>query len=214
MASGVADEDLENFFERWSATEDEMNTVFARNPSIRGMVHGYLAEEKVRKMFFDNHPAVTNLHSPDDHDRDKKADWIFDYKGETVYCEVKSLQSNHVERIDTIDGEPTWTGKYQCDASDRRPVTLPDGTELETTCLVVDEFDLLAVNLFQFGGEWRFAFAKNEDLPNTPYAGYDKDVRQYLIKGTMEIHWPLEDDSPYESEPWALLDETVEEQRG
>jgi len=200
------DEEVINFFDHWDATKEEFNTVFTRNPSIRGMVHGYLAEEKVRNMFFEDHSDVSNIHSPDDHDRDKKADWIFDYDEETIYCEVKSLQSNHVERTDTLEEESTWTGKYQCDASDRRPVTLPNGEEL-------DEFDLLAINLFEFGGEWRFAFAKNEDLPNTPYSGYDEEIRQYLIKGTMEINWPLEDDSPYESEPWDILDETVAEKR-
>lgn len=81
---------------------------------------------------------------------------------------------------------------------------------METTCLVIDEFDLLAINLFEFGNEWRFAFAKNEDLPRTPYHGYDEEVRQYLLKGTMDINWPLDDDSPYEEEPWGLLDETIE----
>lgn len=203
--------DVIDFFDRWDATEDEFNTVLTRNPSIRGMVHGYLAEEKVKNIHLTDHPDVTNLHSPDDHDREKKADWIFEYKGETIYCEVKSLQSNSIKRTDTLEGESTWEGKFQCDASDKRPVMLPNGDELETTCLVVDEFDLLAVNLFEFGHEWRFAFAKNEELPNTPYSGYDEEIRQYLIKGTMSINWPLEDDSPYEPEPWNLLDETIAE---
>jgi hypothetical protein len=203
----MSDEDLTDFFEQWDASEEEFNRVLTRNPSIRGMVHGYLAEEKVKNMYFDD-PDVTNIRSPDDHDRNKKADWIFDYRGERVYCEVKSLQSNHVERIDTEEGTK-WKGKFQCDASDRRPVTLPNGEGLETTCLVVDEFDLLAVNLFEFGKEWRFAFAKNEDLPRTPYSGYDEEVRKHLLKGTMEIQLPFEEDSPFEKEPWELLEETV-----
>jgi len=205
----MSDDDLIDFFEQWDASQEEFNRVLTRNPSIRGMVHGYLAEEKVKNMYFD-HPDVTNIHSPDDHDRDKKADWIFDYEGERIYCEVKSLQSNHVERTDT-EGEVGWKGKFQCDASDRRPVTLPNGEELETTCLVVNEFDLLAVNLFEFGKEWRFGFAKNEDLPRTPYSGYDEEVRKYLLKGTMDIQLPFEEDSPFEDEPWSLLEETISE---
>lgn len=205
----TGDDEVIDFFERWDASMEEFNTVLTRNPSIRGMVLGYLAEEKVRNSFFEDHPDVSNLHSPDDHDREKKADWIFDYKGETIYCEVKSLQSNEVQRVDTPDGGSKWKGKYQCDASDRRPVTLPNGEELETTCLVVDEFDLLAVNLFEFGHEWRFAFAKNEDLPTSPWHGYDEEVRQHLIKGTMAIDWPLDEEGPYEATPWGLLEETI-----
>lgn len=203
-------DDVINFFDRWDASPEEFNAVFTRNPSIRGMVIGYLAEEKLRNMWFEDEEGVTDIHSPDDHNRDKKADWIFEYEGETILCEVKSLQSNHVERTGTLDGETTWTGKFQCDASDKRSVELPDGREMETTCLVIDEFDLLAVNLFEFGHKWRFAFAKNEDLPRTPYHGYDEETRQYLLKGTMDINWPLDDDSPFETEPWGLLDETIE----
>lgn len=205
----MSDEDIIDFFDRWDATEEEFNTILTRNPSLTGMIHGYLAEEKVKEMWFDPNPNVTKLHSPDDHDRNKKADWIFDYKGETIYCEVKSLQSNFVEHIGTLSGETEWVGKFQCDASDRRPVQLPNGEELETTCLVVNEFDLLAVNLFEFGHEWQFAFAKNEELPRSPWHGYNEEVRQYLIKGTMDISLPLE--KPFHEKPWELLEETISE---
>jgi hypothetical protein len=198
-----------DFFDYWDMSMSEMNRVLDRNPSIRGMVHGYLAEEKLKRTYWEPRDEVTDLRSPDDHDRNKKADWIFDYEGERIYCEVKSLQSNHIERTTTIDGDRQWTGKFQCDASDRRSVTLPDGREMETTCLVVGEFDLLAINLFEFGGEWRWAFALNEDLPRTPYSGYDPDVRQHLSKGTMDIEWPLTPESPYEAEPWGLLEREI-----
>lgn len=201
----MTDGEPRDWFDYWDATQAEFNEVFDRNPSIRGMVSGYLAEEKLKTMYLAD-DRVSNLRSPDDHDRDKKADWIFEYEGHEIFCEVKSLQSNHVERTDTLDGESTWTGKYQCDASDKREVTLPDGTDFETTCLVEGEFDILAINLFEFGGEWRWAFARNEELPRTPYRGYDEEIRQYLIKGTMDITWPLEDDSPYYDNPWDVLE--------
>lgn len=198
-----------DWFDYWDATREEFNELFERNPSIRGMVSGYLAEEKLKRRYWADDHRVSNLRSPDDHDREKKADWIFDYEGHEIFCEVKSLQSNHVERVESGDGETRWQGKFQCDASDRRPVTLPDGTELETTCLVQGEFDVLAVNLFEFGGQWRWAFARNEELPRTPYHGYDEAVRQYLLKGTMDIGWPLSDDAPYEADPWTVLDREV-----
>ncbi len=61
---------------------------------------------------------------------------------------------------------------FQCDASDKRLVKLPSGQEIETTCLVVGGFDLLAVNIFQFANQWKFAFAKNADLPRTTSRKY------------------------------------------
>ncbi|PSP88505.1 restriction endonuclease [Halobacteriales archaeon QS_4_69_34] len=199
----------EDWFGSWDARPEELNEILSRNPSLRGMLHGYLAEEKVKRVWFEGSEDVTNLFSPDDHDRDLKGDWILDYEGEEIVVEVKSLQSNHVERIDDPESEVEWNGKFQCDASDRRPVTLPTGETMETTCLVVGQFDLLAINLFEFGGEWRFAFAKNEDLPRTPYSGYTEEQREHLIKGTMAITLPLE--APFHDEPWTPLDETVAE---
>ena len=199
-----------DYFGMWNATKEEFNEVLTRNPSIRGMVHGYLAEEKLKAEYFEPSVDITNLHSPDDHDRELKADWIFEYEGEEILCEVKSLQSNSVKNFQTSNGDVEWSGKFQCDASDRREVALPNGETLETTCLVVGEFDILAINLFAFGQEWRWAFARNEDLPRTPYTGYTKDVRQHLIKGTMGITWPLQEDGPYYDNPWDVLALEVE----
>ena len=65
---------------------------------------------------------------------------------------VKSLQGASVREV-----ESRYTGRCQCDASDKREVTLPNGIRLSTTNLVVGGFDLLAVNIFQFDKTWRFA---------------------------------------------------------
>lgn len=198
-----------DYFDHWEMEEDELNGVLNRNPSLRGMLHGYLAEEKVKKHHLAGLSGVENIRSPDDHDRSEKCDWLLEFQGFDVKLEVKSLQSNHVERVNNDDSDLEWKGKFQCDASDSREVELPNGTKMQTTCLVVGEFDLLAVNLFEFGGQWRFAFAKNEDLPRTPYSQYREEDRQYLIKGTMDITFPLQD--PYSRSPGPLLEEIVEE---
>jgi hypothetical protein len=99
------------------------------------------------------------------------------------------------------------TGRFQCDASDRRPVTLPDGSAVETVCLLAGEFDLLAINLFEFGQQWKFAFIKNSDLPRSGYKKYTDYQRQYLLQTTPKITWPLQ--PPYRDEPFALLNEIV-----
>jgi len=63
----------------------------------------------------------------------------------------------------------------------------------------------VAVSLFPFEHKWRFAFAKNEDLPRTRYSKYTPEQRRYLLAGTMNITWPLQ--PPFHDEPFSLLDE-------
>lgn len=58
----------------------------------------------------------------------------------------------------------------------------------------------MAVNLFEFGQEWRFAFAKNSDLPRTTFSRYTPEQRKFLLATLMVITWPL--DQPYRPEPF------------
>jgi len=71
----------------------------------------------------------------------------------------------------------------------------------------VGEFDLLAVNLFDFGEQWRFAFAKNADLPRSPSKKYTPEQRAYVLQTTPKISWPLK--PPFRDEPFSLLDEML-----
>lgn len=189
--------------EQWKLSSDELNEILAANPSLRGMTFGYVSEYKLRKMWFSD-DRVTDSVKYDDHDRAKKGDLAFNYKGARISVEVKSLQSNTIRMVDD-----TYNAKFQCDASDRRRVTLPNGEELETTCLIAGEFDLLAVNLFDFEKEWRFAFAKNLDLPRSTYSKYTAPQRTYLLATQVQISWPLK--PPFQAEPFGLLDEIAQE---
>lgn len=119
---------------------------------------GYVAEKVFHDTFLE-HPEISEKGKDDDHDRKKKGDRRIVYKGKTLTIEVKSLQTAMARRT----GPNEWTGKAQVDGSDRRIIKFPDGTELNTTLLLKGEFDLLAVNCFAFGEEWKFAFAKNKD---------------------------------------------------
>ena len=89
---------------------------------------------------------------------------------------------------------------------------MPNGRKIETTCLVVGEFDLLAVNLFQFEREWRFAFATNADLPGSRFSKYTPTERKYLLATLVEVTWPVK--PPFQREPFKLLDEIVREKAG
>ena len=119
---------------------------------------GYVAEKVFHDTFLE-HPEISEKGKDDDHDRKKKGDRRIVYKGKILTIEVKSLQTAMARRT----GPNEWTGKAQVDGSDRRIIKFPDGTELNTTLLLKGEFDLLAVNCFAFGEEWKFAFAKNKD---------------------------------------------------
>lgn len=201
-----------DYFEHWDATRREFNEVFNRNPSLMGMMKGYMAEEKLKTTYLEDHPRVENLFSPDDHDRDMKGDWRFDWDGEEhIVVEVKCLQSNYVERRETREGDIEYFGKYQCDASDSREIELEHGESVGTTLLEVGEFDVLAVGVFEFGEEWNFVFAKNEDLPRTSHHEYPDKVQERLIKGMHDIEYPITEDSIYSEDIWPLVEETVEE---
>jgi hypothetical protein len=192
----------------WQLSYDEINELLTDNPSLRSFLAGYAAELKCRNLWFGKEEArVTNVKKYDDHDRTKKGDIALTYRGHDFNIEVKSLQTNSIK-------EGKGRATFQCDASDRRPVVFLDGSTIETTCLLVGEFDLLAVNLFGFYGEWKFAFAKNKELPRVSgkrgkaktYTEYQRD---HLLASSMTMENPPV--PPYRMEPWSLLDELVEE---
>lgn len=190
-----------SLFDEWQISQHELEEIIQANPSLRGITFGYIAEYKLRKLWFSD-ARTSNSYKPDDHVRSKKGDLTFLYRGHEVKVEVKSLQTNSIRRQ-----ENRVVGKFQCDASDRRRIELPNRRIVETTCLVVGEFDLLAVNLFAFGEGWKFAFAKNRDLPHTTSAKYSPSERKYLLSTLMTISLPLQE--PFELEPFGLLDEIV-----
>jgi hypothetical protein len=185
-------------FKDLGVTAHEVEQLVQSLPSLRGVLVGYLAEGKMVKEWFSEY----ELYKPGDHDRKQKGDRLLTYKGHLLSIEVKSLQTNYVR--ETAGG---FTGRFQCDASDSRDVILPDGSTVKTVCLVVGGFDLLAINLFEFGQKWRFAFIKNSDLPRSRSKKYTPAQQQYLLQTTTPITWPLQ--PPFRDEPFALLDEIV-----
>ena len=192
-----------NLLERWQLTQQELSEIISQNPSMRGLLLGYVAEYKLRKIWFSD-DRVERTHKYDDHDRSRPSDLEVHYNGVPITIEVKSLQTASVQQI-----EEGYQGKFQCDASDRRTVELPNGESMQTTCLVVGQFDLLAVNLFAFREQWDFAFIRNRDLPRSRYRRYTPEQRQYLLATLVSITWPLQ--APFEPEPFRLIDEISRE---
>jgi transcriptional regulator with XRE-family HTH domain len=193
----------ESILERWEISADTLTSLLEQNPSLRGMLFGYVAELKLEQVWLQP-PRVTACSKNNDHDRTGKGDRVIVYKGESFIIEAKSLQTNTVT---FQDGR--WIAKSQVDASDRREITLPDGTTLSTTCLQVNEFDILAVNVYPFEEDWCFVFAKNRDLPRTSWRGYTPEQRQYLLATTVKVAWPPE--RPFRGDLFQVLDELIEE---
>lgn len=189
----------QSILKRWGITEQDLTELVDQNPSLRGILLGYVAERKFHETFLD-HPAITEKGKDDDHDRMRKGDRRIIYKGKSLVIEVKSLQTNLVKNL----GDDCWMGKSQVDASDSREVMFPDSSALKTTCLLRGEFDLLAVNCFAFGNQWRFAFALNSELPQNTYKKYTEYQRKHLLPTLIAVEWPLK--PPFTENPFELLD--------
>ena len=192
-----------NLLERWQLTQQELSEIISQNPSMRGLLMGYVAEYKLRKIWLSDE-RIERAIKYDDHDRSRPSDLEVHYNGVPITIEVKSLQTASVQQTD--EG---YQGRFQCDASDRRTVELPSGESMQTTCLVVGQFDLLAVNLFAFREQWDFAFIRNRDLPRSRYRRYTPEQRQYLLATLVAVTWPVQ--VPFESEPFRLIDEISRE---
>ena len=188
-----------SILDRYQISEQQLTELIDSNGSLRGMLEGYIAEVKLRELWFSGDEFSGQV-KHDDHDRSKKGDLSCIYKERPIRVESKSLQTATIE--ETADG---FTAKAQVDASDRRKLRMPDGSVVETTCLLVGEFDLLAVSLFQYFGEWKYVFAKNSDLPRTTWRGYSEEQRKHLLATTVRINWPPK--GIFRADPTALLDE-------
>lgn len=191
----------DSILKRWDITVEELTRVVDQNPSLRGMLLGYLAEMKLEKLWL-RRTGVSDVSKHDDHDRKRKGDRVIAYKGREFIFESKSLQTNTIRKTD--EG---WVGKAQVDASDRREVILPDGTKVNTTCLLRNEFHILAVNVFAFEDKWKFVFAKNSDLPSSKYTRYTEYQRNHLLATLVTIHWPPK--PPFHEEPFTLMNEML-----
>lgn len=194
----------EGLLDEWGVTRAELNYMLAENPSSRGLVTGYVAEIKLEEQL-EHIPGINDSRKFDDHDRSNKHDREILYKENKFRIESKSLQSNSVEYIKRnsagwdkwkhlFKGKPPRNGFHcgttQVDASDSREVTFPDGSLKTTTLLLTGDFDILAVNLFEFLGRWQFVFARNEDLETSSYHTYTPHQQENLIKSLQRVTWP------------------------
>lgn len=194
---------MDTIFDRWEITPENLTKIVDENPSLRGMLFGYVAEFKLTQ-YLDNLQHVSHSVKYDDHDRTKKGDRVVIYKGHKIIIESKSIQTNTIVRE-----KNRCVAKAQVDASDRRLITLPDGSTLNTTLLLAGQFDVLAVNIYAFENQWRFVFAKNDELPRSRFQRYSQYQREHLLASLVPVTWPPE--PPFHEGVTSVLDEIVRE---
>jgi len=194
--------------DKWEISAGILTELLDANPSLRGMLFGYVAEHKLKELIT-SLPAVSYVTKFDDHDRKKKGDLYIIYRARAFSIESKSLQTGTIEYDEK---NRRWIGKSQVDASDRRAIPLPSGETLNTTLLLRGEFDILAVNCYAFEDRWRFVFARNKDLPCSNYGGYSEKARKYLIASLVPVSYPPE--PPFHADLKPLLDKMVANAEG
>jgi hypothetical protein len=180
---------------------DFLVDVLRDRPSVRGMVYGFLAEMQLARWLHDRGVPL-DTHVVDDDHAKTKSDRTIPYKGKHYTIQVKSMQTNSIK-----EAEPgVFRAGVQCDGSDRREVTLPNGNTVSTTNYVAGEFMVLATALHPFTGSWDFAFRLNSTLERTTSKKYAEADRHFLLKTMVPIGWPLE--TPWTTDLFALLDES------
>lgn len=197
--------DYVDYWNVWGLDVDEFNDIINANENAYSGICGYVAEVRAREQFFDTNEYISNLSSPRDHDRSEKGDIVFDYKGEEIRIEVKSLntQDGDITIEQDIDGDNVYKGTAQVMASDNREITLRNGKTRTTSLLEVGEFDVLAVNMFEYFEGWQFMFIKNEDLPRSSSS-------ERLLKSNPDATYPPDrSELPYSEDPFELIEETI-----
>lgn len=186
---------------------EDLVDAIKRAPSLRGIILGYIAELMFERYVPRKYNLITSddIEEHDDHDRRfNKSDRTINFRGKLYRIQLKSLQTNSIKRN-------LHTGLLQADvqndASDSRRVTLPSGKEIITTCYVRGDYDILAVPLFPFTGDWTFAYKRNLDCRSSTSSKYLSKDAEHLLATTERITWPL--DGSWTTDMMSLLDDSI-----
>ena len=176
-----------------SVPPEDLIASIKRAPSLRGMILGYIAEEMFEKYVPEKYDFIgsEDIEAHDDHDRRfNKSDRTIRVSDRLYRVQLKSVQTNSIKRnLET----GLLQADVQNDASDSRAVALPNGNRVITTCYVRGDYDILAVPLFPFTGEWSYAYKRNIDCRQTTSRKYSSEDSEYLLATTEVITWPLTD---------------------
>jgi hypothetical protein len=177
-----------------SVSPEDLVMSIKRAPSLRGMILGYIAEEMFEKYVPQKYGFINSedIKAHDDHDRRfNKSDRTIHFNNRLYRVQLKSIQTNSITRnLET----GLLQANVQNDASDSRLIKLPNDNSVTTTCYARGDYDILAVPLFPFLGEWVYAYKRNIDCRPTTSKKYTAEDSKYLLSTTEIITWPLTDE--------------------
>ena len=180
---------------------EDLVTAIKRAPSLRGMILGYIAEEMFSRHVLSS-ATFSDERKHDDHNREaNKADRDFLYRGNRISVQLKSVQTNSIVWRQDLN---KLHGGVQNDGSDKRDVRLPAGEVVSTTNYRIGDYDILAVPLFPFTGDWQFAYLLNSECRKTTSNKYTAEQQGFLLSTMEDITYPL-------TPPWSSdLPNTIE----
>jgi hypothetical protein len=217
----VGDEDgVPDYWNDWKLDPEEFNHIIHDNSNALSAIFGYVAEERLREDYLEDDDRVSNIRSPEDQDSSDKGDWAFEWRGEKMKIEVKSLQTHTIEEVDSPQSTLTDDGqepiKYRAGfhlkgTSDQRKVTF-EGEEFNTTLMNVEEtdVDIMAANLYKLKDKWDFAFLRVDDLPRSK-GNYPNGLREQLARSQIKLTVPLQE--PFRRDLYELMDEILQERK-
>lgn len=137
----------------------DLEELIDTNGSLRGYLHGYLAELQLQRQLLQLEGVTSVTKIPDR--SSIKGDLEVTYLDKVLTIEVKSL-SSYALKEDLLNGG--WNGKVTLKRTDAEVVN----DEGETTyCLARGEFDILAICNFSLTRTWDFQFIANKYLPGS-----------------------------------------------
>lgn len=217
MPESADDEEIPDYWNRWRLDRAEFNRIIHENSNALSAIFGYVAEERLREMYLEDDPRVEHIRSPEDQDAQDKGDWAFEYRGEPMKIEVKSLQTHTIERVESsqaqlgAEHDPVqWRAGFHLKGTSDQRVVEYEGEEYSTTLMNVAEsdVDIMAVNLYRIEDEWRFAFIRVDDLPRSK-GNYPEGLREQLARSQIRLTIPLQE--PYTDDLYEMMDEVLEE---
>ena len=96
LADLLEDDEETNLLRDWEISSKQISSLINQNPSLRGMLLGYVAELKLKELI-SVLPDISYTYKFDDHDRKKKSDLYIIYRGKAFDVESKSLQTNTIK---------------------------------------------------------------------------------------------------------------------
>lgn len=157
-------------------TIEDIKAIAKSNSSFRGFSQGYIAEVALRRQLLCVE-GVTSVEKIPDQSLEK-GDLKIGYNGIFLTLELKSLQTSSVRKDVIFD---TWEGTVTVKNTDRRTLTLEDGTEFTTTSLVKGAFDILGICCLAVDGSWDFQFMESRFIP-------EHDKIPGLAKTSFSVH--------------------------